>query len=326
MKEAFEQAMLDKRSASIDDVVEAYVPIVEEFLAFNERTFARAEPYRDAVYETVNELARVYDFRVGMMFVKPETYTPEDWGPLFWRFVHLTAILVTHAYQTDRIGDMLRFPTIVYNIDVILICSICANHYAAIKNTPEIRNCLKEMSFGYAMTGAQNFHNIVTQNVYRTSPVPVRPKPRFGQIDHAEVYGCIELPEKRDQASRTRTYARNVVSWQPPKHRRLAILVSLGSRPLRSYVDASLLLERAYADPEDTKTRSEIDACLERATTFRVEEAAVRANARVYETALRSFHEEHGDATRRLLDRLRERHADDEWFKRSVEAIDAAQA
>lgn len=306
------------RACSIRDIVARYVPVVEEFLAYNEDAFEREHAFRDVVDKLVLELSRAYDFQLDVLFVKTSTYTTDLWGNLFWSFVHLSAILITHAFNANLIGDILDFPTIVYNIDAILPCSMCAEHYRAIKNTTPVRACVKQMSFGYVISGAMNFHNIVTANIDKMQRANAFPRTHpFGTIDHARVYGCIELQQR--ELTKTRTYARNSVAWQPRDHRLIATLASIGSQPLRSFVETTALLESAYSDKRDA--RDDIILSLERALTFRVNDKVIDDNKQLYRSTLSEFYSAHASAVERLLLDLRDGNAEETWYVRSVDAF-----
>lgn len=216
---------------NIQTIVERYIPIMNEFwelsLPFRHNTDNdKSAAYNVKLENMIDTLNRLYGVSRTLIAVNVHKYTTSAWGHVYWNFFHLSSILILYAFQQKRIQSLLDFPTLVYNIDVILPCSICKAHYENVKYTHDVKNdIVKHMSFGSLVTGLMHFHNVITVNVDKTVQYADKPKRRlYGMADFALTYQCIEMADETIKLSTD--YYRNYIDWQPPTHTLLSILFS----------------------------------------------------------------------------------------------------
>ncbi|UHB41726.1 Ac92 [Macrobrachium rosenbergii nudivirus] len=87
-------------------------------------------------------------------FNKNEAYYKNIWGPMFWRFLHLTSILSTTLMQIEI------FAFTMLNFNLCLICPECAYNFKA-KNPFKL---MMNISLSQdPTTNMYNFHNIVNE-------------------------------------------------------------------------------------------------------------------------------------------------------------------
>lgn len=242
---------------NIQTIVKMYEPVVSEFLEIANNYRKYSEAYNKLLHNFINTLCQVYNIQLVPMYVSIGKYTTTEWGNIYWKFLHLSSILVTYAYENKYIKSMLYFPTIVYNIDLILPCPKCIGHYYAVKESDNVRNCIKDMSFGALVRGLIDFHNIITDNVDKTPEYQQRPKRRpFINADFARVYKCIDMPDERLQ--KTTTYITGNIDMQSETHNLITIILSYYLQ--QSYSRVSSLIKRhiynedvAFAQQKITK-------------------------------------------------------------------------
>lgn len=229
------------KNLNISTLVQEYELILSEFLELS-RPFRMSNPKYNAIFEhLIDTLKMIYNININVMYVNMYKYTTSEWGNLYWKFLHLTSILLSHAFEWRHITSFLNFATIVYNIDLILPCSMCANHYRQIKYEDSIKGVIKTIAFGSVMTGLQTFHNIITSNVDKTAEYRHRPKREpFYVANFAERYHCINVVDESLQKSSS--YIKSNIDWQPTTHTLITIILS--TYLSQSYTRVSSLLKR----------------------------------------------------------------------------------
>lgn len=209
-------------SLTITELIRTYNEILDLFMNYSESFRHANTEYNKDLEDIVNELCRIYNIKVNVMYVNVYSHTINEWGLIYWSFLHMTSILLTHAFSEHHIVDYMNFASIVYNIDMILPCQICIHHYRSIKSTPQVKDIVKELAFGNIITGVHRFHNLITQNIAEANHRP--PPSPFLIVDFALRFQCIEQPETTIRS--TKTYIRNFVDRQPTLHVILTILLS----------------------------------------------------------------------------------------------------
>lgn len=288
------------KRASIDDVVAMFQPVLDEFYALTESLRASQPDYNCVFTRLVQTLQDEYPaLTVNLMFVRPSNYSTDLWGPVYWRFLHLASILVSYAFEKQRIRDMLDLPTLVYNIDLILPCPMCAAHYQAIKQDSRVLLAVKNMSFGNIVSSLQTFHNIVTENVDRTPEYANRPKrPTFTSMQFARVYGCLEIPPP--DLLKSKTYTRCKIEWLPKRHLLLATLLTLYRKDAR-FLDCSDELKSASTEQQPSER---LMNDLYSAITLDIDEKTAYANLEEFNDTVTEFYTSYPDDVRSLASLL----------------------
>lgn len=210
---------------SIDHIVAEYQPIMSEFYELSAPYRAFARNYNEIFEAFLEKICKIYNITREDMYVQTAKYSTSDWGKVYWEFLHLSSILLSHAFETGLVDSLLGFPTLVYNIDGILPCSRCAHHYAAIKEGDDMKQVIKSMAFGSTMVSLQIFHNIVTANVDKTPDYANRPnRERFLLSDFALKYKCIDVQDENFKLAKD--YVKSCIDWQPTTHVLFCIILS----------------------------------------------------------------------------------------------------
>lgn len=227
-------------------IINRYKPVLSEFYELSSMFRAGAKKYNVLFEKFINTLCNIYQIEREPMIVYPNKYSPKDWGNIYWEFLHLSSILLSFAFENGLIKTLLDFPTLVYNIDVILPCAKCAYHYSTIKNSDDVKQIIKSMSFGSIMISLQIFHNVITANVDKTPDyINVPNRDRFLISDFALKYKCIDVQSENTRKSTD--YIRSCIDWQPTTHVLLSIILSTYcSQPSYDRV-SNLLKYKLYA-------------------------------------------------------------------------------
>lgn len=213
------------KHTDINFIVERYEFILNNFHEYTSHFRSKTNLY-DRVYTTITTtLTKIYKLNRRLVYVNFSKYTTTLWGHLYWNFLHYTAILLNDAYNQGKIKNLLDFPMLVYNIDTILPCSICIAHYRTIKNTPEVREVIKSIAFGFPVGGLMRFHNLITQNVQQQHKTHENTD-HFTVIDFTNVYKCLEMEQNTDLLV-TDTYINTYLEWHTDTHIMLSILFSI---------------------------------------------------------------------------------------------------
>ncbi|AYP97923.1 Ac92-like protein [Mauternbach virus] len=239
--ELFKKIAQEFKNLNIDVIIAEYENVLSEFYDLS-RPFRKNSPkYNGYLENLIKTLCRVYSIRLEILHIDVHKYSTSEWGNVYWRFLHLTSILLNYAFERKYIEDFLDFPLIVYNIDYILPCQMCINHYKQIKQNDNVQAAIKSIAFGSAVIGMQTFHNLITINVDSTLEYSNRPKrPIFYIQNFASTYKCICMME--ENVKKHSTYMKTKLDWQPNTH---SIITSLLVTYLNSsYTRVSSLLKR----------------------------------------------------------------------------------
>lgn len=233
------------RTTSIQMAVDEFQKITSEFLELSARKRELEPSYSKILMNFVNTMCRVYKCKIVPMFVNVNNYTTPQWGPVYWRFLHYSSILLAYAYENKMIASFLDFATIVYQIHLVLPCPTCKSHYMSVRETVEITDTIKYVAFGLPMVGVHFFHNLITKNVdsYLTKLSANREHRRpFLVSDFARTYHCLSFTDETLNTSET--YVPSRFDWQPPTHCALATIVGTYTR--QTYMRASCRLKTMY--------------------------------------------------------------------------------
>lgn len=246
-KEFYPILATEFKNLNIQTIINRYEPILDEFYEFSEPYRLSSPKYNAILDKTIQRLIEIYKIKRSIIYINRNAYTTSAWGNLYWTFYHMTSILISHAYCNGTINDYLDFPLIVYNIDCILPCIACKYHYIQAKQSQNIKNSIKTISFGLAMTGLMEFHNIITSNIDQLPEnSKYRQRERFIMPDFALEYNCIELYDT--PMLKSLTYIPKDVDWQSETHTYLTILLAVYCPQL--YAQASCLLKQTVYTEE----------------------------------------------------------------------------
>lgn len=298
-------------SCNISQIVTAYKPILDEFCAVSEHLRSTQTQYNEIFEKLIGVLCEEYDIKRDIMYVRLGNYGTNIWGNLYWRFLHLTSILLEHSMHENRINDPLDFPLLVYNIDHILPCPTCAQHYRQIKESADVKATIKDMSFGMLMSGLQAFHNLVTQNVDKTLDYANMPnRAPFTMLDFARTYHCIErLPEN---ILKSKIYVRPRLDWQPNTHRMLTIFYAIANKQtyspssdmlkLNLYHCTNLASTVVSTSAAATESQEKILSSINQAILMNVDEQVATGNAQIYNQTIVEFYHAYPDYVRKLVE------------------------
>lgn len=220
-------------AVSIRTVVDVYAPAASYFCAFVSATVPsdpdrQEEPasrYGHLLEQFVQTLERAYAFTRPVMLVSVAAHTTEQWGAVYWQFLHLSSVLVEYGHAHALFRGTLHLATLLYNLDLVLPCAVCTGHYLLIKETAPVLDCVREVAFGDCVIGVHRFHSLVTHNIAVTQrgapPGSVAP---FRIADFAFRYGFISLHDEHRLV--TDRYIQPRVDWQPPTHVALSVLLA----------------------------------------------------------------------------------------------------
>ncbi|KAG8362555.1 ac92-like [Fopius arisanus] len=313
------QAKEELKNTDISIIVRDFQEILDEFWTYSEQLRLANPSYNKIMTQFVDKLCTEYNLTLNLMYVRVNQYSTDMWGPIYWRFFHLASILVAHALHNKRINDVLNFPTLIYNIDCILPCSICTSHYLSLKPTNRVKLTVKDMSFGLVMSGMQTFHNLVTENINKVHKAQPHGPPAsryFGVIDFAKTYHCIEIPPP--QLLKSSTWVRPRIDWQSKTHNILCTLLALSTHQL--YLQCSQLMKNiAYADenvivnknlsrdsPPTTQAQNTVRilTLIAQAIKLQVDKKVISNNLDFYSEVIEAFYGEFPDISRELVNTL----------------------
>lgn len=252
-------AAKETAEASVDDLLQEFQGTLDEFHALSQPLRSANTAYDAAYQRMIAKFLECYPtLNLNVVYLNLSKYSVDRWGPVYWRFFHLSAILLLELFSKHRVDDVMDYPTLLYNVDVILPCPTCAWHYLQIKRSDGILTAIKETSFARLMNGARYFHNLVTMHQNELPEFQNRPaRPPFTVLDYAERYGCLE--EVPDDLVKTTSYVRGWVDWQPPLHRQISLFYAM--RRSIPYALASRHLKRVVYEnrrESDDPTRDDI--------------------------------------------------------------------
>ncbi|KAI5630601.1 p33 [Venturia canescens] len=224
---------------SIGFIIERFTPIYNEFRGYLEGIRIK-QSYKNLIDGFLHFLSVTYDLNKETMLVNVGNYSTSEWGPLYWSFLHLSSILLQHALAEKMVNDVRGFPAIIYNIDEILPCSMCQQHYYNIKDSSEIRQIIKTIAFGHVVQGTFYFHGMITENMNKSDRFET--KPAFLTTQFCELYHC--FPTSMQDTRSLSTIARSPIDWQSTLHVHLSVILGIASQV--SFLRASNRLKRLY--------------------------------------------------------------------------------
>lgn len=238
-------------------LVEWYRPTVSEFLAListARQPSPEAVAYFKVLDHLVSTLETTFHFSHYPMLVETHKYTTDQWGLVFWRFLHLTSGLIAIGYADHRLPGMLDLATIVRHIDLILPCGRCAQHYREIKNTTAVLDVIKRLAFGDVVEGLHIFHQIISDNVARSIEHINRPRPPpYRLADFAYEYGFIDAHDELHLKSST--YVRAQIEWQPAVHALLTTILAVFLRQPYARMSALVKIRFYHQRPQNNTVR-----------------------------------------------------------------------
>jgi hypothetical protein len=221
----FADAAEEFKVLNLQAIVERYTPVVMEFNEFTLPFRASFPDYNGILTNFINNICSLYDIKLKPIYVDVRKYSTNEWGHLYWDFLHYSSILLSAAFASKRILNLLNFSTIVYHIDTILPCPKCQAHYQAIKNTDRVKDVIKSIAFGSLIYGVYRFHNLISDNINNSADYVGLPKKRlFTLSEFANKYNCIDIQDEHFKKSET--YINPYVDWQPTLHVQLTTILS----------------------------------------------------------------------------------------------------
>lgn len=233
------------KSLTIREVISQYRNYLNEFLTISKNYRKESSKYNKLLMVFIEKIGYLFDAapEPTSVYVRSNLYSVDDWGRVYWLFLHYCSILLTYAREKKMIDDVLGFPTIVRNIDCILPCPLCREHYRIIKNNEAMMAIIKNMAFGDLMSGLMKFHIMVTKNISDTQ-IPKPPqKLHFTLANFAEQFGCVELIDPSEK--KTITYTSNLVDWQSKTHTYMCVVLSYIEIPY--LLSSNLIKMKLYA-------------------------------------------------------------------------------
>lgn len=220
--------LLEKIAISFEQInialiTKYYEEVAIEFYSFV--TLLDKKIYKRYLDTLLTTISTVYGLApVKTIFVRFGAYSIDLWGPLYWKFFHYTSILLCHAHQTGKISDFCNFSLLIYNIDEILPCAICTQHYKSIKESSMNQMIIRKIAYGEVISGLQQFHSAITANVQSYNLHGVK-KSHFDIDQFARMYNCVELRNVNILSS-VDNYLQCAVDWQTEIHTALSILLA----------------------------------------------------------------------------------------------------
>lgn len=240
------KALSQEQRTPSTQIVKIYEQSSSELLSFLQNVGGPTTDYKARLERMIGKLNDLTGVKQVVVLTIPSKYTTSDWGALYWTFLHAVSILIEYFMEIGSLLDTLDLPLLVYNIDAILFCGECRHHYTIIKNTEPIKNCIKRIAFGFTIGGLTDFHNIITDNIYKTSRKLQKTPRAFSIVDMAITWGAIENDLNIETISTTNEYLKPHVDWQTNTHIALSILCAV--RLEQTYVVSSQYLKRRIYD------------------------------------------------------------------------------
>lgn len=137
-------------------------------------------------------------------FVNPASTPPSIWGPIYWKFLHLTSILLqdelsklnpaTKQVKLSSLRAQINFAVLIATFDEVLICGICSQHYKQfkIKYPERLDFLMKMLSTGHLIFATFMFHNFISDH---------NDKPQLKSIEFAKLYNIFPFPETRSMVN-----------------------------------------------------------------------------------------------------------------------------
>lgn len=210
----------------LQSAIGAFRDVVDTFETLVKSTITDAEnskAYRDDLQQMIDTLRGLYDIgKYKLVYIDPGRMTKNVWGGIFWKFLHTSSVLLQYAYYKDRVGSFLNFPALLYNIDKVLPCPVCIEHYTHIKPTAPILNIIEQSSFGLLITAVYRFHTVVNNN--HKSSLEKQRTP-FRDVDFALLYHC--FPRSLTNTEISVNFIKQPVIFHSRQHVTLCLFLSL---------------------------------------------------------------------------------------------------
>lgn len=243
----FEALEKEFSEININVILEQFIKITPVFYSMS-RPYRESYPKYNAIFtKFLDTLCSAYNINIDKL-VYVQIGSIDEWGPVYWTFLHLASILINYAFEKQKIKYFLHFATLIYHIDLILPCNICAAHYKAIKYPKphvkyDIQGLMIKIAYGLPMYGLQIFHNIISRNISEGNIN--RPEIKMFDISNfAMTYKCILSYDETTKLSTK--YIKSVIDWQPHTHYLLCIILSKYMMIPYSYI-SDMLKEKLYS-------------------------------------------------------------------------------
>lgn len=246
LNELFYEHIPDEfRKLDIQKFVREYELIASEFVELSARKRELEPKYSKILMDFIATMCRVYGCKTIPMFVDVNKYTTTKWGPVYWRFMHYSSILLSYAYEHKMVTSYLDFATIVYQIHLILPCSTCKSHYMRIRESQNVIDCIKYIAFGLPVLGVLYFHNLITDNVDNTMLKAMsnheRRKP-FTYSNFAHTYECLTITNETLHSSTD--YVPSYFDFQSKTHSTITTILATYTK--QPYMRVSCRLKLVY--------------------------------------------------------------------------------
>lgn len=144
------------------------------------RSLRELHPQYNNAFLTMNDtLCKLFNIPNPHGSLTNQTIRGTQWGPAYWNYLHSASILIAYAKSKNWIESMLDFGLILFNIDVILLCNDCREHFVTSKSKDSFFMTLMiTITGGLIVTGTFHFHNHISESISR----------RAGRINHADAY------------------------------------------------------------------------------------------------------------------------------------------
>lgn len=232
------------RALTIQTFVDKYALIASEFIELSSRKRELEPSYSKLVMDFIDTMCRVYNFKITPMFVEVNKYAVAMWGAVYWNFMHYSSILLSYAYEHKMVTSFLDFAAIIYNIHLVLPCSLCKGHYLMIRENQTIRECIKYIAFGMPMLGVLYFHNAITDNIDTVQRGGIKRHKPFTYSNFAYTYECITITDETLKSSVR--YVPSYFDFQSKTHNALTTILAIYTR--QPYVRTSSRLKFVYND------------------------------------------------------------------------------
>lgn len=134
------------------------------------------------------------------VLINPLNATTNIWGPIYWKFLHLTSILLQFklnliapgkkSVPIEQLKHHINFIVCIITLDKGLICGVCAHNYTKLKSEEPtaIEFLKKEYCSGFFIYATYLFHNMISTH---------NNKQRIGALDFAKIYKIYPIRDTR---------------------------------------------------------------------------------------------------------------------------------
>lgn len=220
--------LVEHKTLNISWAASRFQEVLPEFMELTRHQRLAQPEYNARITNLIETICKAYNIKYDPLFVHIYRYATNQWGPIYWSFIHLSSILLSYGVETGIIKDFCDFALVVHNIHLILPCSRCEGHYLRIKDSENIRAATLKMAYGLVVIGAYMFHKEISINVHRSNQRPDRPSEPlqpFTWADFARTYKCVTQTD--ETLLNTRAYIRSHVDFQPAIHNLVVTVLSI---------------------------------------------------------------------------------------------------